>query len=159
MSLNRETFRSVLGQFASGVTIVTSALDGEIGGMTVSAFSSVALEPHLVLVCLTIDKPTTKLVQEAGAFGVNILAAGQAEISNGFAFKDAPERFDGIEWSLGPEGMPLIAGSVAAMECSVVQSHVAGDHVVFIGEANAAWIHEVDPLVYAQGRYRSLAPD
>ncbi len=157
--LTTREFRSILGRFASGVTVVTTELDGEIGGMTVSAFSSVALEPPLVLVCLTIDKPATKLVFRSGRFAVNILSSGQEQVSEDFAYLDPGERFDRWEWAPGPHGLPLLAGTLASLECRVVQRYEAGDHVIFVGEAIGGEIgDDEDPLIYTQGEYRRLTP-
>jgi len=154
--LDRETFRSTLSRFASGVTVVTSALGGDIGGMTVSAFCSVALEPHLVLVSLAVDKETTKLVAESAMLAVNILSAGQERLSERFAFVDHGERFDGVDWSRGVTGLPHLAGALAVLECRVTASLPAGDHVIYVGEVHAAWIADGEPLVYSQGAYRPL---
>lgn len=156
--ITTDEFRSILGRFASGVTVVTTELDGELGGMTVSAFSSVALEPPLVLVCLTVDKPVTRLVSRAGRFAVNILSADQEQLSEDFAYRDPAERFDGWEWAPGSDGLPLLAGTLASLECRVVQHHRAGDHVVFIGEALSGTLADpADPLVYTQGGYHRIS--
>jgi 3-hydroxy-9,10-secoandrosta-1,3,5(10)-triene-9,17-dione monooxygenase reductase component len=151
-----EQFRAVLSRFAAGVTVVTARSGDEIGGMTVSAFSSVAVEPPLVLVCLTVDRPTTTLITESGWYAVNVLAAGQEGISDRFAYVDAAERFAGVDWEPGPHGLPLLAGTLAQLECRVVDEVAAGDHLVLIGEVVHGAAHDGEPVVYTRGSYRTL---
>jgi flavin reductase (DIM6/NTAB) family NADH-FMN oxidoreductase RutF len=155
---NRDLFRTALSRFASGVTVVTGAHDGERTGMTVSAFSSISLEPHLVMIALTEGKATTELIRTSGWFVVNILAADQQPVSDGFAWRDVAERYEGIDWSYGPNDLPIIDGSLATLVCRVHDVHVGGDHLIFVGEAVAGRVADGEPLVYSQGRYRSLNP-
>lgn len=152
-------FRTALSRFASGVTVVTSARDGELVGMTVSAFSSISLDPHLVMVSLAEDKPTTRVVTGTGWFVVNVLRDDQRELSEGFAWRADLERFDGVDWSYGPHDLPILTGTLATLVCRVHHTTAGGDHVIIIGEAIAGRIDDGEPLVYSQGRYRVLAED
>ena len=153
-AIGPDEYRSILSRFASGVTVVTSRLDDNIEGMTVSAFSSVSLEPPLVLVCLSLGRPTTKLV--AGWYGVNVLSSDQAHLSERFAFTDHAERFDEVDWYDGPNGMPLLANTIGSLECKVEQIHVAGDHLIVVGLVVAASTTEGLPVVYTQRGYHHL---
>ena len=151
-----DEYRSILSRFASGVTVVTSRLDQDIAGMTVSAFSSVSLDPPLVLVCLSHGRPTTKLVEEAGWYGVNVLSSDQAHLSERFAFTDPAERFDDVDWYDGPNGMPLLTGTIGSLECKVEQIHLAGDHLIVVGLVVAASTTSGLPVVYTQRGYHHL---
>lgn len=139
--------------------MVTTAKDGRQYGMTVSAFSSISLDPHLVMVALTEDKEPTVVIRETGWFVVNVLAADQQYVSDGFAWRDVADRFEGIDWSYGPHDLPMIDGSLATMVCSVDAIHQGGDHLIFIGKAESGSVTEGDPLIYSQGRYRFLVPE
>jgi flavin reductase (DIM6/NTAB) family NADH-FMN oxidoreductase RutF len=109
------------------------------------------------MVSLTAEKPTTEAIRESGWFVVNILAADQQHVSDGFAWRDVAERYEGIDWSYGPNDLPVIDGSLATLVCSVRDIHLGGDHVIFVGEAVAGHVAEGEPLIYSQGRYRSLS--
>lgn len=154
--VSADLFRSLLGRFPSGVTVVTAARDGEIAGMTVSSFTSVSLEPPLVFVSLTMGKLTTKLVEESGWFAANVLSADQADLSERFAYADDADRFSGLEIETGAHGLPLLPDTVAGLECRVVQAHTAGDHLIFVAEVVTGRFAEVDPVVYLRGTYRRL---
>ncbi len=151
-----DEYRTILSRFASGVTVVTAS-DGErISGMTVSAFSSVSLDPPLVLVCLSLGRSTTELVAAKGWYGVNVLSEDQAALSERFAFIDPLERFDGVTWAFGPNGTPLLEGTIGSLECRVTQTHAAGDHQVVIGEVVFAATSPGLPVVYTQRAYHAL---
>jgi len=155
MPLDQDAFRAVLGRFASGVTIVTvrGANDRDYG-MTVSAFSSVSLEPPLVMVCIGEDASLKPMIAEATHYGVSILASDQEPLSRRFAAHG--ERFDGIGFSRGENGMALIDGALAFMECRIVARHLAGDHTIVIGEVEAASVADQRPLLYYRGGYAQL---
>ena len=151
-------YRDILSRFASGVTIVTARVGDEIRGMTVSAFCSVSLSPPLVLVCLAVGRPTTKLIAKSGWYGVNVLAADQAKLSELFAFGDSAARMDGVLWTTGPNGVPLLDGVIGSLECRVVQTHLAGDHEIVVGQAVHGASTDGQPIVYTQRQYHSVAP-
>ncbi len=155
MSLDQDAFRAVLGRFASGVTIVTvRAATGRDHGMTVSAFCSVSLVPPLIMVCIGDDSSLRAVIADASYFGVSILAANQEPLSRRFAAHG--ERFDGIGFSRGENGVALIDGALAFMECRVVARHPAGDHTIVIGQVEAASVGDDRPLLYYRGGYAQL---
>ncbi|MBT8198376.1 MAG: flavin reductase family protein [Acidimicrobiia bacterium] len=148
-----EQFRSLVGSFATGVTVVTSAHEGEASGMTVSAFSSVSMDPPLVLVCLTRGKPTTDLIEGSRRFVVNILAADQQTVSDQFAYLDAEERLFSVAYEQDDTGLPVLDGAVAHLVCRVQRTEEAGDHLIFIGEVESGDVSDGDPLLYYRGAY------
>jgi flavin reductase (DIM6/NTAB) family NADH-FMN oxidoreductase RutF len=154
--IDPDTFRSVLGRFASGVTIV-SCFDeaGAPQGMTVSAFCSLSLRPALVLVC--IDRTATVLpaLRQAGGFAINILGADQEALSRRFA-KQELERFEGVGFSKGANGNPILEDVLAHLECRTTAQQEAGDHVIFFGEVSDAAAHDGRPLMYYRGGYAQL---
>ena len=157
MSLDQDEFRSVLGRFATGVTVVTVAgSQGRDFGITVTAFSSLSLEPPLVLVCIDHDASILPALQSASHFVVSILAVHQEAIARRFAVLDAEQRFDGIGFTRGQSGAAVIEDVLASIECRVVQSVVSGDHTIFIGEAEAANVRQDSPLLYYRGGYSQL---
>jgi len=160
VSVDRDTFRHTLGSWPSGVAIVTSAHAGERLGMTVSAFSSVSLDPPLVLVCADKASNTNKLIHASRAFTVNILAREQSALSNLFADKKREAiRFDGLVCKTGATGCPLIPDALASLDCKVRDVVDAGDHIVYVGSVEAAAIDaELEPLVYWRGGYQKLEP-
>ena len=149
-------------QWSTGVTIVSALYDGHQHGMTVSAFTSVSLDPPLVLVSLEQVTKTHKLVQEAGYFGVTILDQNQQEISDRFAGRltELTDRFEGLETFTLVSGAPLLRRGLAWMDCRVVVTYQAGDHTVFIGEVLAVKSGEAGrPLIYYNRDYHHLNSD
>ena len=156
-TLDRAQFRSTLARFAAGVTVVTARdAVGCDHGMTVSAFSSLSLEPPLVLVCL--DQAATLLphLYDADAFGISILGAAQREVSRRFA-DPATNRFDGVAVTRGASGAALLDGAVAHLECRRVAVHPGGDHVIIVGEVLSARAFTGEPLVYFHRDYGHFA--
>jgi 3-hydroxy-9,10-secoandrosta-1,3,5(10)-triene-9,17-dione monooxygenase reductase component len=125
-------FRDVLGLFASGVTVVTTVSEGEPIGMTCQSFSSVSLEPPLVMFCPAKTSRAWPRMQRAGYFCVNILAADQAEVSDAMATKGS-DKYDGIGWRPAATGAPLLDGVLGYVDCTVHSVHEAGDHYVVLG--------------------------
>lgn len=154
MSLDPVAFRAALSRFPSGVCIVTAQeAGGRPRGFTASAFSSLSLDPPLVLVCLDQKAESHDTFQAAPTFAVSILASHQMPIANAFAAK-APEKFEGIAVVAGPEtGLPLIPEAVAHLECRMHQQVPAGDHTILIGEVVAAVVSDGEPLVYHNRRF------
>jgi flavin reductase (DIM6/NTAB) family NADH-FMN oxidoreductase RutF len=156
--IDTETFRAVLGRFASSVTIVTARdARGQDHGMTVSAFCSLSLSPTLVLVCIAHDASMHPLMLEHPSFGVNILSSVQEAYSRRFAAEE-DDRFEGIAFRRGQNGVVLLDDALAHMECRVVQHHDAGDHTIFIAEIDRAepMASEGRPLLYYRGGYAQL---
>lgn len=153
-----ELFRAVLGRFASGVTVVTTVDDeGRPHGMTVSAFSSLSLQPPLVLVCIGRDATLAPLLATRERMAVNILAASQQALSQRFASK-VPDRFDGVAHRLVDPGVPVLEGALGWLGCRIVARHPAGDHVIYVGEVSAAGVGEGEPLAYFRGAYAGVVP-
>jgi len=158
VSVDSAAFRRALGQFASGVTVLTSrGKDGHARGLTVSAFCSVSLHPPLVLACIDRRADTNGAVRESGHFGVSILGEEQEEVSRRFAVR-GHEKFDEglVE---GGHGVLLVRGALAHVECRVRSFHEEGDHTVWVGEVIALSSRRGRPLVYQAGAYRKLAPE
>jgi flavin reductase (DIM6/NTAB) family NADH-FMN oxidoreductase RutF len=157
VAIDEDLFKRCMGRWPSGVTIVTTRSGAKIHGMTVSDFSGASLSPPLVTICCNLDSMTTRLIAEGHCFAVNVLAAGQQALSNRFASKKLEHvRFEGMEFGEGKTGAPLIPGALANIDCSLVASHEAGDHVIYIGEVELAQLHDREPLLYYAGAYRRL---
>lgn len=151
-------FRAALARFASGVTVVTvRGADGADHGMTISAFTSLSLDPPLVLACLDVTATLLPHLRGATMFGVSILAEGQAALSARFADQGVV-RFDGVAVTHAPEGPALIAGAAVHLVCRRIAEHPGGDHVIVVGEVQRATTHGDAPLVYALRRYGTFVP-
>ncbi len=150
-------FRRVLGHFASGVTIVsTSDGDGRPTGLTASAFTSVSLEPPLVLVCIDHKSQSHGPLVEGGRFAVNILSVEQQALSRKFATTRL-DKFDGVAYQMSALGLPLITDALAHLECVTVSTHVEGDHTVLVGRVEEAAAPSAgEPLLYFRGQYSRL---
>jgi 3-hydroxy-9,10-secoandrosta-1,3,5(10)-triene-9,17-dione monooxygenase reductase component len=150
-------FRDVLGLFCSGVTVVTSISEGRPVGMTCQSFSSVSLEPPLVMFCPAKTSRAWPLMQRAGYFCVNILGHGQAEVSNAMATKGS-DKFDGIGWGTAATGAPLLDDVIGYVDCTVHQVVEAGDHYVVIGRVKELGFGAEDgkPLLYYRGSYDTI---
>src|ERR1700733_1020145 len=156
MPVDKDEFRSALSHFASSVTVVTArGADQTPCGLTVSAFSSLSLEPPLILICIEKRASIHEHLKEGSYFAVNILAEDQEIISRRFASKD-PERFSGVGYSPSPAGAPFLDGALAHIECRVVSAYEGGDHTIFLGEVETAGTKEGKPLIYFRGGYSGL---
>lgn len=158
MPIDGEDFRRCLGRWASGVSVVTTRAGDVTHGMTVSDFSGTSLSPPLVSVCANRDSTTTRLIAEGQCFAVNVLAEDQQSLSNHFASsKTEGDRFAGVEYSTGKTGAPLLEGALVNMDCTLVATHEAGDHVIYIGQIEESSCRDGRPLVYWNGAYQTLA--
>lgn len=158
MPVEAEAFKHALARWATGVTVVTTRAGERVHGMTVSAFTEVSLDPPLVLVCADKSSNTHPLIAEGGVFAVNVLAQGQDALSNRFASKkDEERRFEGLRCERGTTGAPLLPGALAHVDCRVVTSHDAGDHVIYLGSVEEVRTSDGEPLLYYRGSYRALA--
>jgi len=157
-------FRRAMGSFPTGVTIVTVACDdGTMHGVTVNSFSSVSLDPMLVLVCLNGTSRAVDLIEGAGAFVVNVLSVAQQDVSRWFANQHrppGPAMFDGVPLEPGVTGCPILADAAASFDCRLRQSYHAGDHLIVLGEV-VTLIHrpQLEPLIFHAGTYKSLAQE
>src|ERR1700722_7549364 len=141
-------YRRTCGQFVTGITVVTVVdVQGRPHGMTVNSFSSVSLEPPLVLVSIDLRNAILGHFLASSFFAINILAEHQEDLSQRFSSTSA-NRFHGIPWSAAPSGTPVLDGVLAHLECSVVRTFEAGDHTILIGEVLRAGYSEGKPLVY-----------
>jgi len=151
-------YRDVLGTFASGITVVTTTSNGDPVGMTCQSFSSVSLEPPLVMFVPAKTSRAWPLIQRSGRFAVNVLAADQEHVSAQMASKGA-DKFAGIDWHpAAVTGSPVIAGTLAHLDCTIHAVHEAGDHYVVIGRVQHLETSSDDvqePLLYFRGRYRT----
>jgi flavin reductase (DIM6/NTAB) family NADH-FMN oxidoreductase RutF len=157
MPVDPAEFRRTLGHFAAGVTVVTAKFDnGDIAGITVTAFTSLSLTPPLVLICIDKRSRLHDRLQIGGYYAVNMLSAEQEYVSRRFASKE-PDQFREIGYHDGLTGVPLIQDSMAAVECRIVQRVDGGDHTIIIGEVEATHVHEGKPLLYFRGGYGQIA--
>lgn len=145
-------FRRCLGQFPTGVTVMTTMADGRPVGVTANSFSSLSLAPPLVLWSIARTSRSFETYVAAPRFAVNVLSAEQTAISQRFA-GPAEDRFAGLAWRAGTLGSPVLPGIVALLECETETIHDGGDHAILIGRVRRFAIHEGSSLVYAQGRY------
>ena len=159
MTLDSEQLRQSMRAWASGVTVVTASHAGEQHGMTVSSFTSIALEPPLIIVSLQTDSRTHRLVSQSNAFAVTILAADQQEISDIFAGRvpDTEDRLAGVETATLQSGIPVIKGGLAYLDCRVMQAIPVGTNTLFLAEVLAArGDGEGNPLIYHDRQYHKL---
>ena len=148
-------FRDVLGQYASGVTVVTSMQGDAPVGMTCQSFTSVSLDPPLVAFLPMKTSRAFAAIRLSRRFCVNFLAADQSDLSNSFASL-AEDKFEDVDWKPTSNGMPLLAGTVGWVDCSVHAVHEAGDHYLVIGKVDELGEGDAtDPLLFHQGRYRT----
>ena len=155
-AVSSDEFRRACGRFATGVSIA-SVLDAEGGphGLTVSSFTSVSLEPPLILICLGHAVTVIDHFRAAKYFGINILTADQRDLSERFARK-GEDRFNGLRRERGSTGVPLIPGLLGSIVCEIRQRIPSGDHDIFVGEVVATRVGEGSPLIYFGSRYREL---
>ncbi len=154
-----QTLRRAFGSFMTGVTVVTARSDsGELAGFTANSFTSVSIDPPLLLVCPGNHLSSFGLFNTVRHFGVSILAEGQEAVSNEFA-SSVDDRFDNTPWHQGMHGVPLIDGAVATFSCRVHQRHVAGDHLVLVGEVLALSGSNRQGLGYCSNGYFSLSKE
>jgi flavin reductase len=160
-SLSSTEFRKALGHFTTGVTVVTVEREpGKIHGMTANSFTSVSLNPMLVLVCVDHRANMHPLLQKKKQFGVSVLKQNQQAVSEYFAKREhnaETEQRLGIHFRRTASGAPVIEDTLLQMSCKVIASHGAGDHTIFIGEVEDAELHEGEPLLYFRGEYRKIA--
>lgn len=163
MNLNPADFRKAMGAFATGVTIITVDLNGEVHGMTANAFTSVSLDPMLVLVCVDHSTRTHAHLHSKKRFGINVLGEEHRAISEYYA---RPERTHeraeaeaGARFDRTGHGTPILHGSLAYLECRLHSSEEAGDHTIFIAEVEDVVVRDGDPLLFFRGKYRKVGED
>lgn len=157
VTVSAADFRAVSAFFPSGVTVITRRLpDGRPYGITVSSFTTVSLEPALILICIDRSSRFTDEIRSGAPFLVNVLSEGQELIARRFADRLQPDRFQGIGWNSGWSGMPLLEGTVATFGCSVNKVVEAGDHLVVIAAVHELHRHEGRALVWCERQFHSL---
>ena len=156
MPASTEQFRAAMRRFATGVSIVTTSLDGRVHGFTVNAFASVSAEPPTVLICVNRIATAHPLIAASQRFCVNILALGQRALAERFAGGEPRSRFDGVPYHLGPSGSPVLDGTVAHVDCAVTEELTASTHTIFLGEVLEAGWHDGAPLGYFDRQYRDF---
>ena len=149
-------FRNCLGKFTTGVTVITcSDDDGRPYGITVNSFSSVSLEPRLILYNIAKVSNSLQAFLESPQFAINILARDQEQLSAHFAMSDHT-LFDSVEVERSQDNVPLIPGTLACFECSTYEVHECGDHYIVVGKVDRFTSRDAEPLVFFGGKYRSL---
>jgi flavin reductase (DIM6/NTAB) family NADH-FMN oxidoreductase RutF len=151
-----DSFRSVLGRFASGVTVLTTRVDDADAGMTVSAFCSLSLQPALVLACVAKTADMHAMLPKGQRVVFNILSASQEALSRRFSEEDESRRFSGIGFTRDPHGVAVLDNVLAWIEASIMAQHDAGDHSIFIAEVDGANSSDRRPLLYYRGGYAEL---
>jgi flavin reductase (DIM6/NTAB) family NADH-FMN oxidoreductase RutF len=159
MAVTPAGFRKALGCFATGVAVITVEIDGQVHGMTANAFTSVSLDPPLVLVCVKRQSRTHECLHATQRFGANILTDKQRPVSEHFALpcgvRSAEIKYAGLFFR-SERGTPVLEGSLAFLECRVDEMHVAGDHTIFLARVEEIMTGGGDPLLYFRGTYRCV---
>jgi len=154
--MSPEQFKAALSRWATGVTVITTrSRAGELAGLTASSFSSLSLDPPLVLFCLAHSSTTKPSFDAADGFAVNILSEGQKELSGRFA-QLGGDKFQGVAWRPGLRGIPLLDHALATLECRIAQVHPGGDHSIVVGAVEQIHCGDEKPLVYYRGAYHAL---
>lgn len=155
MAIDEARFRQTMGYFASGVTVVTTHHNEQPYGITVSSFTSLSLQPPLILVCIDTSLRTHDAILSAGCFAVNFLEKQQEHISRQFASRD-DDKFATISWHKGQLGLPLLEHVHATVECRLYNTLPGGDHSIFVGEVAFTEVYEGSPLLYYRRGYHEL---
>ena len=161
--IDKALFRQVMGRFATGVAVVTTREpDDTLHGLTINSFTSVSLEPPLVLVCIDRRARSHDFIAQSGIFAVNILSEQQELLSERFSAR-APlvsRHFEGVPYRLAATGSPILEGSLAWLDCRVWATYDGGDHTIFVGQVEALGLGEDGPpLLYFQSAYRFVEPE
>lgn len=158
MTVGVDDFKKAMQLWASGVTVVTTQSEKfGIQGMTVTAFSSVSINPPQVLVCINESADTGTGIQESQYFAVNVLSSTQQDVSNQFAGGSSQkQRFENTPWTVGITGAPILDNSIMSLECKVIEKIHAGTHWIIIGEVQDCVSRPGEPLLYYRGTYQQL---
>jgi flavin reductase (DIM6/NTAB) family NADH-FMN oxidoreductase RutF len=161
MTVSVDDFKKALQLWASGVAVVTTSSEKfGVQGMTVTAFSSVSVNPPQVLVCINDAADTGVGIHESQYFAVNVLNSDQQDLSNQFAGGSSQQqRFQNTDWKSGITGAPILNNSLMSLDCKVVEKVLAGTHWIIIGEVQECTCRSGEPLLYYRGAYRQLASD
>jgi flavin reductase (DIM6/NTAB) family NADH-FMN oxidoreductase RutF len=155
-SFDTPHFRQALGQFATGVTVITTRLaDGSFRGLTASSFNSVSLDPPLVLWSLATSANSMPIFTGNSHYVINVLSAGQAHLAKLFSTRGV-NPWDSVDYELSRTGQPILKGSSAWFECHNRSRYPEGDHVIFVGEVELCEVTPAPPLIFHGGRFCSL---
>jgi flavin reductase (DIM6/NTAB) family NADH-FMN oxidoreductase RutF len=156
MPIEKNQLRQVMGHFATGVTIITTFnKDGQMHGLTANAFTSVSLEPPLLLISVDKKAESWPAFEESKVFTVNILADEQEALSRKFAVSGG-NKFEGVAYRRGANGAAILDGTLAHIECTLYAAYEGGDHSIYLGEIQEAEVREGKPLVFYRGGYRAI---
>jgi flavin reductase (DIM6/NTAB) family NADH-FMN oxidoreductase RutF len=156
MPIEKNQLRQVMGHFATGVTIITTVnKEGQLHGLTANAFTSVSLEPPLLLISVDKKAESWPAFEESKVFTVNILGDDQEGLSRKFAVSGG-NKFEGVAYRRGANGAAILEGALAFIECTLYAAYEGGDHSLYLGEIQEAAIREGKPLVFFRGGYRNL---
>jgi 3-hydroxy-9,10-secoandrosta-1,3,5(10)-triene-9,17-dione monooxygenase reductase component len=159
--IDARTFRHVLGQFCTGITIITTVHDDEPVGFACQSFAALSLDPPLVLFCPTKQSRSWQAIEASGKFCVNVLHENQKDVSARFGSRE-PDKFGGVDWSPSHLGSPVLAGTLAHIDCTVASVHDGGDHFVVFGAVHAMSEPpktKPRPLLFYRGEYTGIEPD
>ena len=163
MTASQEQFRKAMGTFATGVTVITVDYEGQVQGMTANAFTSVSLDPLLVLVCVDREARTHSHLRARKRFGINVLSEQQRAVSEHYARPDRdPARAEaeaGAGFDRTQQGTPMLRGCLAYLECVLQSAQDAGDHTVFIAEVEDVVVRQGNPLLYFKSEYRKIGSE
>lgn len=159
--IDPRSFRQVLGQFCTGITIITTMHDGVPNGFACQSFAALSLDPPLVLFCPTKVSRSWQAIEATGRFCVNVLAESQREVCARFGSRE-PDKFAGVDWHPSTLGSPVLDNSLAHIDCTVASVHDGGDHFVVFGAVHS--LSEVPkvkprPLLFYRGEYTGIEPD
>ncbi len=154
--MNAQELRTICGKFATGITVITTSNQGKPFGFTANSFTSVSLDPPVVLFCLKKESSTNQAFQESKVFAINILSENQEDISNAFANpkNSQKERFDMVK--LLTNKVPVFSDTLGYLLGEIIQVHDVGDHFVYYGKVTKGQAFEGNPLLYAKGGYQRL---
>jgi flavin reductase (DIM6/NTAB) family NADH-FMN oxidoreductase RutF len=159
MAIDPRELRNVFGTFATGVTIITTNdVNGKPFGLTANSYTSLSLDPPLVLVCVDKKVDCYACFEQSKVFAVNFLAEDQEHLSTRFATKGI-EKFEGVSVRPGSVGVPLLEGAIGYIECKLVEGFEGGDHTIYVGEVQSASASGDRPLLFFKGKYKKLPQD
>jgi flavin reductase (DIM6/NTAB) family NADH-FMN oxidoreductase RutF len=156
MAIDARELRNIMGHFITGVTVITTRdIEGKPFGLTANAFSSLSLDPPLVLICVDKKVDCYACFEGSQVFAVNFLSEEQEHLSRRFATKGI-EKFEGIPYKTGPCGVPLLEGAMGYIECKLINGYDGGDHTIYVGEVLDAAASGERPLLFFKGKYYRL---
>ncbi len=155
--MSQGDFRQAMRRFPTGVTIVTTLLDGKPKGFTANAVTSVSADPPTILICVNRQSRTHPLISQAGRFCINLLRLDQRDLAERFAAREASDPFETLPFTPGPTGAPILPGVLAYLDCELSEEYSAGTHTIFIGAVLGSGFSDGSPLGYFNAAYRDFA--